>query len=178
MRTLLAQEHRDAFLQALEKKIGRKLMQVDMDGVIADFDKAAEIWGANIGISGEEFKAKKMYRQPLFYKGLDLIPGAKDALFELDEHVEIRFLSAPSWGNPYSFTEKRYWIEEHFGSWGTKRMDLSFRKDLVMGHFLVDDRTKYGAGDFIGEHIMYGSEKFPDWNSVVKHVKDSIGINS
>lgn len=167
MRSFLLEEHRIAFLEALEKKIGRKQMFIDLDGVVADFDKAAEKWGAKIGITAQEFKDQNMYRQPQFYLELELMPGAKESIEELDEYFEIAFLSAPSWSNPSSFTEKRLWIEKHFGAWGKKRMDLSFRKGLSMGHFLVDDRTKYGAGEFIGEHVMYGSEPFKDW-SVVK----------
>lgn len=174
MKNFLDESTRLAFLKALEKKIGRKLMFVDMDGVIADFDKAAKEWAWAKNITSFEFKEQKLYRQPLFYKGLDLIEGAKEALLELDEHVEIRFLSAPSWNNPHSFMEKRLWIEEHFGEWGEKKMDLTFRKDLSMGHFLVDDRTKYGAGDFIGEHIMFRSEEFPEWPSVVDYVKENL----
>lgn len=167
MRNFLLEEHRIAFLEALEKKTGRKLLFLDLDGVVADFDKTAEEWSAKIGITDQEFKEKKMYRQPNFYLELDLMAGAKESIEELDSHFEIAFVSAPSWSNPSSFTEKRLWIEKHFGNWGTKRMDLSFRKGLYMGHFLVDDRTKYGAAEFIGEHIMYGSEPFKDW-SIVK----------
>lgn len=37
-----------------------------------------------------------------------------------------------------------------------------------MGHYLIDDRTKYGAGEFIGEHIMFGSDKYTDWDAVLK----------
>ena len=101
---------------------------------------------------------------------LEIIPGAKDAIMELSEFFEIRFLSACSWSNVDSFTEKRIWIEKHFGDFSEKKMDLSNQKDLTMGHFLVDDRTKYGAEYFIGEHIMYGNEKFPDWEVTKKYL--------
>jgi len=35
------------------------------------------------------------------------------------------------------------------------------------GHYLIDDREKNGAGDFEGELIRFGSEEFPDWQSVL-----------
>ena len=157
-------------LDGIKQKEGKKLIFVDMDGVIADFDKQAEIWAAKLGITGEEFKERKLYRQKGFYLSLDIMPGAKEAIDELKKHFEIRFLSACSWSNVDSFTEKRIWIEKHFGEWSEKRMDLTNRKDLTMGHFLVDDRTKYGAEDFIGEHIMFGNEKFPDWEVTKKYL--------
>jgi 5'-nucleotidase len=170
MKNKLTEEQLKTFLEALEGKVGRKLMFIDMDGVVADFDTAAENWGRDIGISGEEFKEKKMYRQQGFYAGLELMPGAKEAIEKLDPIYEIAFVSAPSWDNPFSFTEKRLWLEKHFGQWGRKRMDLSFRKGLYMGHYLIDDRTKYGAGDFIGEHIMFGTEPFKTWNEVTDYL--------
>jgi 5'(3')-deoxyribonucleotidase len=170
MKNILTEEQIKLFLDALEIKTGKKTMLVDMDGVVADFDEAAERWGRNIGISGEEFKDKKMYRQEGFYADLQLMPGAKEAIEILDQNYEIAFVSAPSWDNPYSFTEKRIWIEKFFGQWGRKRMDLSFRKGHYFGHYLIDDRTKYGAGDFMGEHIMFGTEPFKTWAEVTDYL--------
>lgn len=170
MKNILTQEQINSFLDALEKKVGRKTAYIDMDGVVADFDSGAEKWGRVIGITGEEFKEKKMYRQKHFYLDLELMPGAKETIQKLDEKYEIVFLSAPSWGNVDSFTEKRLWIEKYFGDWGKKRMDLSFRKGHYMGHYLIDDRLKYGAGDFIGEHIMFGTNPFETWVEVEKYL--------
>lgn len=170
MKNFLTEEQIKIFLDALEKKIGRKICFIDMDGTIAAFKKEAEIWAKNEGITTKEFIDQKMYRQRYFYSGLELIDNAKEAVNKLSEVYEIRFLSAPSWESPYSFTEKRIWIEEKFGDFATNKMDLTRRKDLSMGHFLVDDRLEYGAVDFIGEHIMYGSEQFPDWDSVLRYL--------
>ena len=39
-----------------------------------------------------------------------------------------------------------------------------------MGHYLIDDRVKYGASDFIGEHLMFGDENYPDWDSILKYL--------
>lgn len=173
MKTILSKEDIQKFLDAVQQKHGRKLLYIDMDGVVADFDGGAEKWAKGMGITAQEFKDKKLYRQPDFYYELELIPGAKEAIQELDTHFEIAFVSAPSWNNPNSFTEKRYWIEKHFGQWAKKRMDLSFRKGNYIGHFLVDDRTKYGAGDFIGEHIMYGTDPFTTWEEVLNYLKNN-----
>lgn len=155
------------FLDALAKANGKEIVFVDMDGVIADFDKTAAIWAERLGITSQEFKEKKLYRQPGFYAELELIPGARESVISLGKNYDVRFLSAPSWGNPDSFTEKRIWIEKHFGEFAHQKMDLTFRKDLAMGHYLIDDRTKYGAGNFIGKHIQFGISPFEDWEKVV-----------
>ena len=170
MKELLSTEQIKAILDALEKKTGKKTLLVDMDGVIADFDKGAELWARNMGISAQEFKDQKMYRQPGFYFELEPMDGALEAIQKLEVKFEIRFVSAPSWGNPNSFTEKRLWIEKHFGKWAEKRMDLTFRKDLFLGHYLVDDRLKYGSGEVLGEHIMFGNEQFKTWKEVTEYL--------
>jgi len=173
MKELLTKEQIQALLDALEKKTGKKILLIDMDGVVADFDKGAIDWAKNIGITDQEFKDKKMYRQAGFYLDLKPMPGALEAIQKLEPNFEIRFVSAPSWNNPHSFTEKRLWIEKYFGNWSEKRMDLTFRKDLFMGHYLVDDRLKYGAGEVLGEHIMFGNNEFPGWEEVVSYLSKS-----
>jgi hypothetical protein len=74
--------------------------------------------------------------------------------------------SAPSWDNPSSWTEKRLWVEEKLGADAHKRLVLTHRKDLLIGDFLIDDRTKNGAGEFLGKLILFGSSEFPDWSRV------------
>ncbi len=170
MKNILEPEVLKAFLDALEKKDGKKTIFFDLDGVVADFDEAAIRWGEKVGIDGEEFKKKKLYRQEGFYADLNLMEGAKEAIEKLDTVYNIAFVSAPSWDNPFSFTEKRIWIEKHFGTWARKKMDLSFRKGHYIGHYLIDDRTKYGAADFIGEHIMFGTEPFKTWKEVTDYL--------
>lgn len=170
MKNILEPEVLKAFLDALEKKDGKKTIFFDLDGVVADFDEAAIRWGEKVGINGEEFKKKKLYRQEGFYADLNLMDGAKEAIEKLDTVYNVAFVSAPSWDNPFSFTEKRIWIEKHFGTWARKKMDLSFRKGHYIGHYLIDDRTKYGAADFIGEHIMFGTEPFKTWKEVTDYL--------
>ncbi len=171
MKKFLTKEQIQIFLDAFEKKIGKKTLLLDMDGVVVLFENTAEKWAFKLGVTVDEFKDKKMYRDiPEFYLELELMPGAKESIMRLDEFYDIIFVSAPSWGNINSFSAKRIWMEENFGEWGEKRMDLSFHKGHYMGHYLVDDRTKYGAGDFIGEHIMYGTEPFKNWKEVEEYL--------
>ena len=47
-----------------------------------------------------------------------------------------------------------------------KRIVITHRKDLC----LIDDRGKNGTSDFAGEWIEFGSEKFPDWKSVLVYL--------
>lgn len=167
MKKFLTPEQVKIFLDAFEKKIGRKTILIDLDGVVADFETSATKYANDTGITFKEFSDQKIYSNlPGFYLGLDLVPGAKEIIMKLDKFYDIIFVSAPSWNNTNCFTEKRVWIEKHFGSWAAKKMDLSFHKGHYMGHYLIDDRTKYGAGDFIGQHIMFGTDPFKTWEEI------------
>lgn len=149
---------------------GKEVVWIDMDGVVADFVPKAKEAAAKMGISFEDFAKQKKYRDISgFYLDLPLIDGAKEAIEELQnsDKYDLYFLSAPSWGNVSCFSDKRIWIEQHFPSF-RKKMSLSFQKGHHLGHYLIDDRTKYGAGNFIGEHIQFGNEIYPNWDSVLK----------
>jgi 5'-nucleotidase len=50
-----------------------------------------------------------------------------------------------------------------------KNWILSPNKALLKGDFLIDDMINgKGQEDFEGELITFGSEKYPNWKSVIK----------
>ncbi len=95
------------------------------------------------------------------------LEGAIEAVNQLFPLYDLYFLSSPMWGVPESYIGKRIWIEKQFGVLAKKRLILSHRKDLHIGDFLVDDRTRNGAGDFKGFHIHFGTPAFPDWKTTL-----------
>ena len=108
---------------------------------------------------------------PRFFLDLEPYEGAVEYVKKLSEIHEIYFLSTPMWETPESYMDKRISIEKHFGSeFAYKRLILTHRKDLVMGHYLVDDRLKNGAEKFHGEHIHYGTPRFPNMESVYHYL--------
>jgi 5'(3')-deoxyribonucleotidase len=69
------------------------------------------------------------------------------------------------------------WIKKYFGEGPEnpfyKKVVLTHNKHLNIGDFLIDDRAKNGASEFSGEWIQFGSEKFPDWDSVIEYLKNN-----
>ena len=51
-----------------------------------------------------------------------------------------------------------------------KRLISSQHKDICQGDYLIDDRGKNGTSEFAGEWIEFGSEQFPNWESVLKYL--------
>lgn len=158
----------------------KKILYLDMDGVVADFEKgivdlAPELKDFKNYHDQEELSQRiddTCYANPDIYHDLPPMPGAVEAVEELAKIYDIFFLSTAMWSLPESFTGKRIWIEKHFGDLGRKRLILTHRKDLLKGDFLVDDRTHNGAGEFSGEHIHFGTDRFPDWEVTRKYLKE------
>lgn len=148
----------------------KELLFIDMDGVLADAESRMKIWSDKLGISTTELFKKKLYHMPGFYANLDPIPGAIEAFQLLCDHYEVYILTAPSWENPSCYTDKRLWVEKYLGEKAFKRLIISNDKSLFKGRAIIDDRTKYGVTKFQGEHIHFGTDKFPDWNSILKYL--------
>lgn len=148
----------------------RELIFVDMDGVLADAEAKMEHWSQKLGLTTQELFKKKLYHMPGFYADLPPVEGAVEAFEKLTQNFEVYILTAPSWENPSCYTDKRIWVEKYLGQPAYKRLIISNDKSLFTGRALIDDRTKYGVTTFKGEHIHFGTDKFPNWNRVLNYL--------
>lgn len=143
-----------------------------MDGVLADFKTAQE--------NQPQYlidKYKEVDKIPNIFKDLPLVDGAKESVYILKDKYDLFVATTASWHNYACASDKIYWIKEHFGDTFKKKMFITHRKDLLIGDYLIDDRTANGAKDFKGELIDFGwnYEKqewntFKTWNKVLKHL--------
>jgi 5'-nucleotidase len=51
-----------------------------------------------------------------------------------------------------------------------KKLILTHRKDLLIGDYLIDDRTKNEAAEFQGKHLHIFSDAYPTWDSVLEEL--------
>jgi 5'(3')-deoxyribonucleotidase len=151
----------------------RKSIFIDMDGVIADWVAGVksyppEMWENDVG----DIDFQKVDGIKNLFRNLPVMDGAINAvnkLWESDKYDLFIATTAP-WDCPTSLTDKRLWLEDYFGDIFYKRMVTTHRKDLLIGDYLIDDRLVNGAAEFSGEHIHFGSEKYPNWDSVLKYL--------
>lgn len=159
--------------------MSKRIIYLDMDGCICDFEKAINELNPAIDFhdgTPYEVNSVKVYAvclaNPFIFHHLEPIEGAIEAVNKLfeDPRNEIYFLSTPMWEVAESYSGKRLWLERHFGDKAKDRLILSRRKDLNLGDYLIDDTTRNGAGEFTGEHIHFGQGVFPTWNEVVNYL--------
>lgn len=103
------------------------------------------------------------------FLNLKPIPGAIDGFRKLMEHYDVYVLSTAPWENEFALSEKNAWIKEYLPE-AYKRVIYSHHKHLCAGDYLIDDRLKNGSEKFTGELIHFGTDKYPDWNSVLKYL--------
>lgn len=137
-----------------------------MDGVLVDFDSAlAKLDEQTL----KDYEGRYDEIPGLF--GLMLpMGGAIDAVRRLNEHYDCYILSTAPWKNPSSWSDKVLWVQKYLGEVAYKRLILSHHKNLCKGDYIIDDRTLHGVDIFDGEHIHFGTERFPDWDSVLEYL--------
>lgn len=151
------------------KPTKRKIVYVDMDDVLVDFDSAVKLQPQEVLA---QYKGR--YDEiPGIFGLMQPMKGAIEAIDKLKEHFDMYILSTAPWNNPSAWKDKVLWVEKYFGEVFYKRLILSHHKDLCKGDYLIDDRTKNGAGEFEGELIRFGSNEFPDWERVVEYLMEA-----
>ena len=120
---------------------------IDMDGVIADFEKASNEFKR---IHGKTNRPDKW----VDYRNLDVIEGAIEAVAKLNADHEVFIASTPPWTRPEVWGHKREWIGEHF-PYLKRNIILTHRKDLLIGDILIDDSRFRGQPDFQGEWYWF-----------------------
>lgn len=139
-----------------------KRLFIDMDDVVADYHNEHKRKRVEGAIEYPQSQAR-------FFENLPEIDGAAKYVRLLNQKFDTWLLSSPSVMNPYSYTEKRVWTEEHFGDILLhERLILSPDKTCIVGDFLVDDNH----WNFRGELILFGTHPFYTWESVYDYLID------
>lgn len=144
-----------------------KIVYVDMDGVLVDFESGID------SLTEQELKSyeNRFDEVPGIFSRMKPIEGAIESFQKLTNHYNVYILSTAPWENPTALNDKLMWIKDHIGEKAKKRVIFSHNKHLNMGDYLIDDRTANGAGDFKGFHIHFGTERFPNWEAVLQFLK-------
>jgi len=156
----------------------KKILLVDMDGVIVDFRQHMIDTVKKFPELKEKYK-DELDHIPGIFRYPKPMTGAIEAILKLhnSDKYDIFIATSAPWGNPESSTDKRYWIEKYFNKLFYKRLFITHRKDLLIGDYLIDDRLKNGAAEFKGELLPFGynhitdkMNKFETWDDILKYL--------
>ncbi len=145
----------------------KKTLYIDMDNVLVNFES---------GLAACDPALLKQYEGhpdeiPGIFGLMQPMPGAVEAFQELASIFDTYIASTAPWSNVQAWTEKRIWVEEHLGERAQKRLILTHHKNLLRGEFIIDDRTRRGVDRFEGEHVHFGTERFPNWATVLEYLR-------
>jgi 5'-nucleotidase len=144
----------------------KKILYIDIDGVLVDFQT---------GIDKLTKTVKKEYDGhlddvPGIFSLMEPLPGAIEAYRKLAIKYDTFILSTAPWDNSTAWSDKNAWVKKHLGSVAYKRLILTHHKNLNLGDYIIDDRVKWGVDLFKGEHIHFGTSRYPDWQTVLNYL--------
>ena len=146
--------------------MSKRIVYVDMDNVLVDFPSGIEKLSKE-----DKNKYNGNYDEvPGIFSLMEPKPGAIEGFKEIAKTYDTYILSTAPWGNRTAWSDKLDWVKKYLGDVAHKRLILSHNKNLNRGNYLIDDRTKNGAGEFQGELIHFGTADFPHWKSVTDYL--------
>lgn len=143
-----------------------KIVYVDMDNVLVNFKTGIE----KLSQVDLELYKGRYDEAPHIFSKMEPMENAIESYIKLCSKYDTYILSTSPWENPTALNDKLDWVKKHLGHHAHKRLILSHNKHLNHGDYLIDDRIKNGADKFEGELILFGGEKFPDWNAVMEYL--------
>ncbi len=146
--------------------MNKQIVYIDMDGVLVDFGS---------GLARVSLEKKKLYEGredeiPSIFSLMDPVKDAIKAFNAIAASYDTYILSTAPWENPSAWSDKLLWVKKHLGENAYKRLIITHHKNLNRGDYIIDDRFARGVDEFTGEHIHFGSEKFPDWCAVTAYL--------
>lgn len=157
-------------------EIKNKIILVDMDGVIADYEEELiRRWNERnpnkkieLDQDRTEFRTehnfpeelqkemREITLEPDFFHSLKPIKGGIDGIKELAKHNEVFICTSPQTRNEHCMQGKLSFIKKHLaGDWLRKTI-ITKDKTLVQADFLIDDNPDIrGVSEPTWEHILY-----------------------
>jgi 5'-nucleotidase len=148
-----------------------------MDDVLVDFNSAID----RLDIEIMREYADRLAAAPGIFSLTEPMSDAIASFKTLTDRFDTYILSTSTCENHVAVGDRLQWIKKYLGEPICQRLILTHYKNLNIGDYLIDagiDRGVVGGASptenrFIGEHIHFGSDRFPNWHSILKYLLDS-----
>ena len=114
--------------------------------------------------------------RPIIYVSIDTLRDARGnqmssamkAFRYLFEHYAMYIVApSPAFYHEYIAGVMR-WAEDVVNVPAWQHLVFTNRKDLIYGDYLIDPSDEYGAADFMGTLIKFGSDTFKTWEEIIE----------
>lgn len=114
--------------------------------------------------------------RPIIYVSIDTLRDARGnqmssamkAFRYLFEHYAMYIVAPSPAYNPEYIAEVMCWAEDVVNVPAWQHLVFTNRKDLIYGDYLIDPSDEYGAADFMGTLIKFGSDTFKTWEEIIE----------
>lgn len=114
--------------------------------------------------------------RPIIYVSIDTLRDARGnqmssamkAFRYLFEHYAMYIVAPSPAYNPEYIAEVMRWAEDVVNVPAWQHLVFTNRKDLIYGDYLIDSSDEYGAADFMGTLIKFGSDTFKTWEEIIE----------
>ncbi len=114
--------------------------------------------------------------RPIIYVSIDTLRDARGnqmssamkAFRYLFEHYAMYIVAPSPAYNPEYIAGVMRWVEDVVNVPAWQHLVFTNRKDLIYGDYLIDPSEEYGAADFMGTLIKFGSDTFKTWEEIIE----------
>ncbi len=114
--------------------------------------------------------------RPIIYVSIDTLRDARGnqmssamkAFRYLFEHYAMYIVAPSPAYTPEYIAEVMRWAEDVVNVPAWQHLVFTNRKDLIYGDYLIDPSDEYGAADFMGTLIKFGSDTFKTWEEIIE----------
>lgn len=114
--------------------------------------------------------------RPIIYVSIDTLRDARGNQMSsamksfryLFEHYAMYIVAPSPAYNPEYIAEVMRWAEDVVNVPAWQHLVFTNRKDLIYGDYLIDPSEEYGAADFMGTLIKFGSDTFKTWEEIIE----------
>lgn len=114
--------------------------------------------------------------RPIIYVSIDTLRDARGnqmssamkAFRYLFEHYAMYIVAPSPAYNPEYIAEVMRWAEDVVNVPAWQHLVFTNRKNLIYGDYLIDPSDEYGAADFMGTLIKFGSDTFKTWEEIIE----------
>lgn len=96
------------------------------------------------------------------------MPSAMKAYGLLLENYNVFVVANSPLGNNDYYKEVSEWVQDVVNVPAWQHLVFSSRRDIIYGDYLIDTSDNVSSADFMGTHIVFGSDTFKTWDDIIE----------